>query len=358
MSELERNHHEIMPSGYAELLDTLKTRIQCAQTRAALAANRELIQLYWEIGKEITERQAREGWGTSIIERLARDLQVAFPDVAGFSSRNLRYMRKFYTIGQVDVILQQLVAELPWGHIIMLLEKCADSAAARWYAQQAVEHGWSRNILAIQIKSDLYARQGQAVTNFRATLPPPQSDLATHALKDPYLFDFLTIDDALRERELQLQLMTHLTRFLLELGAGFAFIGRQVHLEVGEQDFYLDLLFYHTRLHCYVVVELKAGEFRPEDAGKLNFYLSAVDDRMRTPPDQPTIGILLCRGKDKLVVEYALRDLAKPIGVADWQPQLVSALPADLRPTLPTVEEFEAELQALTDEINGGSGDE
>jgi predicted nuclease of restriction endonuclease-like (RecB) superfamily len=365
MTELERSSGDIIPAGYVELLDTLKTRIRTAQTRAALAANRELIQLYWEIGKEIIERQQAEGWGTAIIERLATDIQRAFPGIAGFSPRNIWRMRAFY-LAYRDEELSQVATELPgrtppvfalalpWFHNVVIVESVKDPIQRCWYAGQALEHGWSRNILAIQIKSNLYARKGKA----EATLPPPQSDLAGEALKDPYLFDFLILADAARERELEEKLVTHLARFLLELGAGFAFIGRQVRLDIGGQEYYLDLLFYHTRLHCYVVVELKAGEFRPEDAGKLNFYLSAVDDRMRTSQDQPTIGILLCRGKHRLVVEYALRGLARPIGVADWHAQFVSTLPADLCPTLPTVEEFEAQIDALTDEITGGNGDE
>jgi len=338
----------MLPAGYIELLDALKARIQAAQTRAALAANHELIQLYCDIGKEITDCQERDGWGSSIIKRIAHDLQVAFPGVSGFSPRNLWDMRRFYLTVCQDEILRQVVAVLPWGHILLLLNALEDNEHRKWYAQQALEHGWSRNILAMQIKSNLFDRQGRAVTNFQNTLPPPQSDLAQQVLKDPYIFDFLTIGEAAREREIEGQLIGHVTRFLLELGAGFAFIGRQVHLEIAGQDYYLDLLFYHTRLHCYVVVELKAGEFIPEDAGKLNFYLSAVDDQKRIPEDQPTIGILLCKGKHQLVVEYALRDLAKPIGVADWQSQLIAELPADLRPALPSVEEIEAELGNLS----------
>jgi len=352
VSDIERRASIINFVGYAELLNTLKIRIRTAQTSAALAANREMIALYWDIGKAIVERQEKDKWGNAVISQIARDLQQAFPGIAGFSPRNIWDMRRMYLTFRHDEILRQVVAELPWGHILLLLNSVKnDDARLLWYAQQVLEHGWSRNILAIQIKSNIYARKSQAVTNFQITLPPPQSDLACEALKDPYLFDFLTLEDAARERELEDQLVTHLTRFFLELGAGFAFIGRQVRLEVGGKEYYLDLLFYHTHLHCYVVVELKAGEFRPEDAGKLNFYLSAVDDRMQTSQDHPTIGILLCRGKHRLVVEYALRGLARPIGVADWQTQFVSTLPTDLRPNLPTIEEFEAGLQKLTDEI-------
>ena len=349
MSELTGREQPLLPAGYAELLNRLKSRISATQIRAALAANGEVIQLYWDVGKEITERQEREGWGSSIIERLARDLQAAFPGVSGFSPRNVWDMRQFYLVLRHDEILRQAVAELPWGHILLLLNAVKDNEQRMWYAQQALEHGWSRNIMTMHIKSHLFDRQGKAVTNFTSTLPPPQSDLAQQVLKDPYIFDFLTLDTAAREREVEAQLTDHVVQFLLELGTGFAFLGRQVHLEIAEQDYYLDLLFYHARLHCYVVIELKTGEFRPVDAGQLNFYLSAVDDRLRAAADQPTIGILLCRGKRKLVVEYALRDLSKPIGVADWQDRLVDELPANLRPVLPTVEELEAELLLLNE---------
>jgi predicted nuclease of restriction endonuclease-like (RecB) superfamily len=239
------------------------------------------------------------------------------------------------------------VAELPWGQNITLLEKVSDYAQRLWYANMAFENGWSRSILTLQIESDLFSRQGKAITNFAATLPPLQSDLAQQVLKDPYTFDFLTLTDAAREREVEEQLVGHVAKLLLEMGAGFAFVGRQVHLEVGEKDYYLDLLFYHTRLHCYVVVELKAGEFKPEYAGKLNFYLSAADDHIRQPEDKPTIGLLLCRQKDKIEVEYALRDMRKPIGVAEWQTKLVRRLPVDLRPSLPTVKEIETALASL-----------
>ena len=393
MSELERKTGDIIPAGYAELLQTLKSRIRTAQTRVALAANRELIQLYWDIGQEIVNRQQRERWGASVIARLAADLQHEFPGVAGFSPRNIWRMRAFYLAyasdpilsqvateienstppPSVDAILSQVVTELenttppaevaalPWFHNVILVESIKDGPQRLWYAQMAQEHGWSRNILVLQIKSELYARQGKAITNFQAALPPPQSDLAQQVLKDPYIFDFLTLTSAAHEREVEEQLTGHVVQFLLELGAGFAFLGRQVHLEIAEQDYYLDLLFYHTRLHCYVVIELKAREFSPEDAGKLNFYLSAVDDRLRSDADQPTIGILLCRGKRKFVVEYALRGLTKPIGVADWQDKLVAELPENLRPVLPTVAELEAELLALYGDApadDGGNGDE
>jgi predicted nuclease of restriction endonuclease-like (RecB) superfamily len=358
----------ILPAGYGPFLSDLKSRIRSAQIKASLASNREMILLYWDIGKGIAERQKTAGWGSSVIERLAIDLHQEFPGIEGFSSRNIWRMRAFYlawaeeviilpqpvaefvpqVVGQIEnAILPQVVAELPWGQNITLLEKVSDYAQRLWYANMAFENGWSRSILTLQIESDLFSRQGKAITNFAATLPPLQSDLAQQVLKDPYTFDFLTLTDAAREREVEEQLVGHVAKLLLEMGAGFAFVGRQVHLEVGEKDYYLDLLFYHTRLHCYVVVELKAGEFKPEYAGKLNFYLSAADDHIRQPEDKPTIGLLLCRQKDKIEVEYALRDMRKPIGVAEWQTKLVRRLPVDLRPSLPTVKEIETALASL-----------
>jgi predicted nuclease of restriction endonuclease-like (RecB) superfamily len=352
----------ILPAGYGPFLSDLKSRIRSAQIKASLASNRELILIYWDIGKGIAERQEIDGWGASVVEQLAVDLSLEFPGIDGFSRSNLYRMRSFYhvwaegiinvaqPVGQIEnAILPQVVAELPWGQNITLLEKVSDHTQRLWYANMAFENGWSRSILTLQIESDLFSRQGKAITNFAATLPPLQSDLAQQVLKDPYTFDFLTLTDAAREREVEEQLVGHVAKLLLEMGAGFAFVGRQVHLEVGEKDYYLDLLFYHTRLHCYVVVELKAGEFKPEYAGKLNFYLSAADDHIRQSQDKPTIGLLLCRQKDKIEVEYALRDMRKPIGVAEWQAKLVRRLPVDLRPSLPTVREIESALAPLMD---------
>lgn len=357
-----------LPTGYSDLLASVKADISTSQVRAALAANRELIALYWRIGAAIVERQAGATWGSAVLERLAADLQQAFPGVAGFSRTNLFRIRAFYlawadsativpqAVGQLESvpqviagptasqILPQDAAELPWGHNVALVERVKDPAARSWYARAAVQHGWSRSILTMQIDSRLHERQGQAVTNFARTLPAPDSDLAREALKDPYVFDFLTLADDARERDVERELMAHVERFLLELGAGFAFVGRQVHLEVGDDDFYLDLLFYHLALRCYVVVELKAVPFRPEFAGQINFYCSVVDDRMRKPGDGPTIGLLLCQGKNRVVAGYALRDVHKPIGVADWQTQLVASLPDELKGSLPTVEELEREL--------------
>jgi len=300
--------------------------------------------LYWHIGREILARQKQEGWGAKVVARLAVDLGREFPEMRGFSPRNLKYMRALAEAWPDEPIVQQLAAQIPWFHNCVLLDKVADHEARRWYVRATVEHGWSRNVLVQQIETDLYHRQGKAVTNFPATLPAPQSDLARQVLKDPYIFDFLSVGPEAEERAVEDALVGHVTRFLLELGAGFAFVGRQMHLEVGGEDFYLDLLFYHVHLRCYVVIELKAGSFKPEHAGKLNFYVSAVDSQLRGKQDGPTIGLVLCSDKNRVIAEYALRDIKKPIGVADWKTRLTRSLPRDLKPSLPTVEQLEAEL--------------
>ncbi len=331
------------PAGYASWLAELKARIANAQRQAVLAVNREQIQLYWQIGREIQERQSQQGWGAKVIERLARDLSDAFPDTKGFSSRNLKYMRYFAEHCPTLQIGQQPAAQLPWFHIVVLLTKLDEPAQREWYAQQAIQHGWSRTTLSVQIRDKLHLRHANAVTNFTARLPDPQSALAREALKDPYLFDFLGLDNEAHERDIENALVRHITRFLLELGAGFAFMGKQVRLEVGGDEFFIDLLFYHTRLKCYVVVELKATAFKPEHAGQLNFYLSAVDAQMKAPDDKPTIGLLLCKEKNRLVAEYALSGMDRPIGVANYE--LVRALPEPLDTSLPSIAEIEAELQ-------------
>jgi len=330
------------PSGYAAWLAELKTRIHTAQQRAALAVNRELVLLYWQIGRDILERQAKQGWGAKVIERLAHDLRTAFPDMKGFSRANLMYMRAFAEAWLDAEIVQQAVGQLPWGHNLVLLTKLKDPATRLAYAQRAIQHGWSRNVLNIHIETRLLEREGQAITNFAAQLPAPQSDLARNTLKDPYLFDFLGVGKEADEREIESAIVQHITRFLLELGAGFAFVGRQVHIEVGGDDFFIDLLFFHLKLRCYVVVELKAGAFKPEHTGQLNFYLSAVDSLMKSEQDNPTIGLLLCKSQNRVVAEYALRDSNKPIGVAEYQ--LVAALPAELQTSLPSIEQIEREL--------------
>jgi len=331
-----------MPEGYADWLADLKTRIHSAQQRATLAVNRELVLLYWQIGRDILARQAAQGWGAKVIERLAQDLRAAFPDMKGFSPRNLKYMRAFAEAWPDAEFVQQAAAQLPWGHNLVLLDRLNSTEERRWYAAMAIEHNWSRNVLNIQIETRLQARSGKAITNFAASLPRPQSDLARESLKDPYRFDFLGLTDEAQEREIEHALVKHVTEFLLELGAGFAFVGRQVLLDVGGDEFFIDLLFYHLKLRCYVVIELKGGKFKPEHLGQLGFYLTAVDAKIKHPQDGPTIGLLLCKSKNKVVAEYALRDNTQPIGVAEYK--LLESLPAELQTSLPSIEQIEREL--------------
>jgi predicted nuclease of restriction endonuclease-like (RecB) superfamily len=364
-----------LPADYADWLTSLKFRIQGARQRALLAANAEQIRLYHDIGREILERQSRQGWGAKVIDQLSSDLRAAFPDMKGLSSRNLKYMKYFaehcpqrqfvqqyaaqlppLSIGQQSAAQippqptdQQSADQLPWFHIVTLLTKLDDPSLREWYAQQAIQHSWPRDTLNVQIKNQLHLRQGQAITNFDQRLAPPLAGLATEILKDPYHFDFLGLGDEAHERDIENALIRHITRFLLELGAGFAFVGRQFQLVVGGDEFFIDLLFYHTRLKCYVVVELKAQPFKPEHAGQLNFYLSAVDAQVKAPEDKPTIGLLLCKTPNRLVAEYALSGIDKPIGVAEYE--LVRALPEPLDTSLPSIEEIEAELSR---DLEGG----
>jgi predicted nuclease of restriction endonuclease-like (RecB) superfamily len=331
---------------YQRFVRELKDRISRAQIKAAVAVNSELMGLYWDLGKSIVERQAQSDWGDFVLEKLSRDLMDAFPEMKGFSRRNLYNIRAFYMAYKDESeFVPQVVAQIPWGHNVILLEKIKDSTERAWYAACTTQHGWSRAILTLQIESGLYFRQGSAITNFEHALPSPQSDLAREALKDPYKFDFLTLGREAHERDLEGGLLIHIRSFLLELGVGFAFIGSQYHLDIGGQDFYIDLLFYHFRLHCFVVIDLKATDFKPEYAGKMNFYLSAVDDRLRQPEDQPSIGIILCKTKNKFVAEYALRDTHKPIGVSEYL--TTESLPELLQGTLPTIEELEDELNTM-----------
>lgn len=333
-----------MPSGYAAVLSEIKRRIQAGRVRVVLAANAAMILLYWDIGRLILDRQQRAGWGAKVIDRLSQDLRTAFPEMRGLSSRNLRYMRTFAAAWRARPIGQQLAAQMPWFHHCLLLDRVSDATQRLWYVRQAIQQGWSRNVLALQIDSRAHERQGRALTNFPTTLPPGDSDMAAQTFKDPYLFDFLGTADPRREREVEEALVDHIQRFLLELGTGFAFVGRQVPLAVDDQEFRLDLLFYHLRLRRFVVIELKAGPFEPAAVGQLNLYLSAVDDLLRHPDDEPTIGLLLCRSRSKVIVEYALRHLKRPIGVAQWETRIVKSLPRDLKASLPTVEEIEREL--------------
>jgi predicted nuclease of restriction endonuclease-like (RecB) superfamily len=331
-----------LPADYGDWLTALKRRIQGARQRAVLAANAEQIRLYHDIGREILERQGQQGWGAKVIDQLSADLRADFPDMKGFSSRNLKYMKLFAQECPDLLIGQQSAAQLPWFHIITLVTKLPDPALRDWYAREAIAQSWPRDTLNAQIKNQLHLRQGAAVTNFDKRLAPSQAGLATQILKDPYHFDFLGLGDEAHERDIEGALIRHITRFLLELGAGFAFVGRQYRLEVAGDEFFIDLLFYHTRLKCYVVVELKATAFKPEHAGQLNFYLSAVDAQIKAPDDKPTIGLLLCRTQNRLVAEYALSGIEKPIGIAEYQ--LVRALPEPLGTILPSIEEIEAEL--------------
>jgi predicted nuclease of restriction endonuclease-like (RecB) superfamily len=357
MEEVPGSRLARLPAAYAEFLEDLKGQIRSAQVRAALAVNRELVALYWQLGRTITRRQEEQGWGQKVIDRLGEDLQAAFPGVQGFSRSNIYRMRSFFlAYGGAGELVPQLagqltpegipqpVAEMPWGHNAVLLEKLQGTEERLWYARKTIEQGWSRAVLVHQIESGLYRRQRQAINNFAATLPAPQSDLAGQLLKDPYNFDFLTLAEDARERELQRGLLEHLRDFLIELGVGFAFVGSRHHLVVGGQDYYLDLLFYHLRLRAFVVIELKVEGFEPEHAEKMNFYLSAVDDLLRHPDDKSSIGLILCRHKNKVVVEYSLRDASKPMGVASYQ-VVHAGLPAGLRESLPSVERLEEELE-------------
>jgi len=360
---------------YSDLLTDIKLRIRQAQTKAVFSANTELILLYWDIGRMIESRQQSEGWGAAVIPRLSRDIHNDLPAMKGFSERNLKRMIRFYreypvlvekvpqtvaqlpeqaanekgpqvvaSVADLSVLknLQKLVTKIPWGQNFLLIEKVKDLPRRLWYMQKTIENGWSRNVLQTMIKSNAHERQGKAVTNFEAHLPAPQSDLAQQALKDPYIFDFLTLDEPFRERELETGLVRHLEKFLLELGTGFSFVGRQYHLDVGNDDFYIDLLFYHLKLRCFVVIDLKVGPFKPGYAGKMNFYLNVVDDKLKHETDNPSIGLILCQDKKKILAEYALRGMQKPIGVSEYE--LTRALPDSLKSALPTIEEIEAEL--------------
>lgn len=330
-------------SVYPHLLTEIKQRILSSQLKAALSVNAEMITLYWNIGNDIAKKQSEKGWSAGVIPQLAKDLKSEFPNLKGFSERNLSYMLKFANEYQDVTILQQLVAKLPWGHNILLIEKIKDQNLRFWYAEKCIENNWSRDVLDVQIKTKLIERQGKSINNFENTLPKPLSDLANQTLKDPYIFSFLSFDQNIKERDIENQLIQHIAKFLLELGKGFAFIGSQYHLEVSKKDYYLDLLFYHTKLKCYIVIELKNTAFKPEFTGKLNFYLSAVDSMVKETEDNPTIGILLCKDKDNIEAEFALRGITNPIGISEIS--FVEKLPDNLKSSLPTIEEIENEMK-------------
>ncbi len=333
-----------VPGDYAAWLADLKARIHRERLRVVLASNAVMVLLYWDIGRSILDKQADQGWGSRVIDRLATDLRDAFPEMKGFSPRNLKYMRAFASAWPEREIVQGALAQLTWYHHIALIEKLGSRELRLWYAAKTLEHGWSRNMLAVQIEAQAHRRQGKAQTNFPATLPPSDSDMALQVFKDPYLFDFLGTDVPRREAELEQGLVAHIQKFLLELGQGFAFVGRQVHLEIGDEDFYLDLLFYHLKLRRYVVIELKARKFQPGDGAQLGMYMTAVDRLLSHPDDKPTLGLLLVREKNRVMVEYALGGNTKPIGVAEWETRLTQTLPKELQTSLPTIEEIEAEL--------------
>lgn len=339
-----------LPDGYDALLAHLKAQIQAAQVRAALAVNQELVVLYWQIGRAIVQQQQQQGWGAKVIDRLANDLRRTFPSMKGLASRNLRYMKAFAEAYPDPEIVQQVVAMIPWGHNVRLLDRVKDPDERLWYIRQTLTHGWSRNVLVHHIDSGLYQRHGNAPNNFDRTLPSPQSELAQQLLKDPYHFDFLTVGPEAQERDIEQALLRSISAFLLELGVGFALVGNQYRLTVAGDDFYIDLLFYHLQLRCYVVIDLKISKFEPEFAGKMNFYLAAVDEQLRHPSDQPTIGIILCKSKNKTVVEYALRHLTRPIGVSDYQ--LTRSLPSPFQDQLPTAEALQAELDFTFAQVN------
>lgn len=332
----------ILDAEYKEWLIGLKLKIRSMQLKAAVAVNSALIEFYWELGRMITEKQSQTKWGDKLIDQVARDLKTEFPDMAGLSNSNLKYCKRFYTFYQSSMG-QQPVDQIPWGHNILIFSKSRDMDEAGFYIRKTIENGWSRDVLGLQLKSNLYERQGKAITNFKDTLPDPMSDLATQLLKDPYNFDFLAMTENYKERELENGLIDNVTKFLLELGTGFAYVGKQVAMKVGDQEYFIDLLFYHLKLRAYVVIELKVTDFIPEYAGKLSFYLSVANDILRHPTDNPTIGLLICKNKNNVIAEYSLKNINQPIGVTEYQ--LTRLFPEEFKSSLPTIEEIETELK-------------
>lgn len=343
-----------LPSGYGEWLNQLKAEIRQAQTRAIVRVNTEMIRLYWRIGQDILDRQAQQGWGAKIVDRLAADLRSEFPGVEGFSRTNLLYMRAFAEAWPDEEFVQRVVGQIPWSLNIELLTKLKDDESRRWYAQAALQHGWSRAVLLHHIDTRLHERDGRSTNNFAATLPPPDSDMVTAAFKDHYVLDFIELEADAHERRLEAKLIERIKDFLLELGAGFAFVGSQYPLHVGGQDFYLDLLFYHTALHRYVVVDLKVVDFVPEFGGKMNFYLAAVDKHLKTERDDPSVGLVLCRRKNPEIAELTLNGITRPMAVSEYH----ISLPPVIAATLPNAAEVEAKLDAIiaksSDEVDHG----
>lgn len=357
------------PVNYAHVISQLKEKIRLARLRVSFTVNKELIKVYWEIGFIILQQQKESVWGTKVIDRLAADLKIEFPDFKGLSVRNLKYMRAFAEAypqfvqqaaaqiqdseNQSNIIVQQVAAQLPWGHHQVLLDKVKDAEKRIFYIQKSIENGWSRSVLVHQIEINLYERTGRAITNFKSTLPALQSDLAQQMIKNPYVFDFLSFGEEIKERELEKALIQHLKKFMLELGKGFAYVGNQKNLVVEGDDFFLDLLFYNYHLHCFVNFELKVGDFKPEFAGKLNFYVNTINEQLKGPEDKPTIGVLLCKTPNETVVKYSLLGIDSPIGVAGYE--FTKALPADLKSEMPTIEELEQEIDQGYEELKNPS---
>jgi len=337
-------------SDYKQFIQELKSKIQTSQIKASIKVNEELLKLYWQIAQMIVAKQKEASWGDNIIEKISRDLKIEFPDMKGFSVTNIKYMRNWYLYwtNQNRPQLVDEIFKIPWGHNREIITKIKEPQEALYYIQKTIENGWSRAVLVHQIESRLYYREGKAITNFDKKLPSPQSDLAKASLKDPYCFDFLTMGEKYSEKELEEALTKQITQFLLELGSGFAFVGRQYRLEVGGDEFFIDLLFYHIKLRCYIVVELKTVKFKPEFAGQLNFYVSAIDGELKEKSDNPTIGILICKSKNNTVVEYALNKIDNPIGVSEYE--LTDRLPQEFKSTLPTIKEIEAELENIEEQ--------
>lgn len=346
----------LFPDNYDDFFRNLKERIRSTQVKAALAVNRELVLLYWQIGREILQRQQEEGWGAKVIERLAKDLRSEFPDMTGFSRTNLLYMRAFAEAYPDEKFVHQAGGQIPWKHNCVILDKVKDPEQRIWYIQKTIENSWSRSVLVHQISTDLYRRQGGALTNFQEVLPSPQSDLAQSLLKSEYNLEFLNLREKALERDLERALVEHMQKFLLELGVGFAFVGSQYRLEVEGDEFFVDLLFYHLALNCFVVIELKTTDFKPEYSGQINFYVNVIDSKLRRPHDNPTIGIVLCRSKKKSIVEYALRGMSQPIGVSTYR--TTDALPEEFKANLPSVEDLQHEIEAVAAEVEEVDQDE
>lgn len=333
-----------LPAWYPLPLVSISNRISQGQGQAALAVNQELLSTYWHIGRDILDRQLQQGWGSKVIDRLSTDLRERYPEAKGYSPRNLKYMRTFAEAWSSEAIVQQPVAQLLWGHNLVLLEKLSEESTRIWYAQAALAEGWSRNHLVRQIETRLHERSGQTTSNLNTVLPPSTSSAVQEATKDPYVFDFLELTESHNGRELEDQLLQHVERFLLELGRGFAFVGRQLRLDVAGDEIFPDLLFYNFVLRRFVVIELKVGKFEPGHLGQLGMCMSAVDDLLAQSGDEPTIGLLLCKTKNSVVAEYALRCFKSPIGVAEWATEIKDSLPDDVSRTLPSISELEAEL--------------